>query len=192
MSQDRQPLPAGRMGFGPGQLWVSRGKSATAAQAADQAVALGFSLRRERADQPEVQALIAALDAYQHELYPAANNHLMPIAALMQPQVRLLVVRDAQQRAVGCGAVVLLEEYAELKRMMVAPERRDQGLGILLVSALQKEALASGRHLLRLETGVRQPAAQRLYERMGFERCGPFGEYRADPFSIFMEKLLTS
>jgi len=190
MSQDRLPLPSGRMGFAPGQLWVSRGKAATAAQSA--ALLAAYSLRRERADQPEVQALSDALDAYQKELYPAANKHRLPIAALVQPQVRLLVVRDAQQRAVGCGAVVLHEDHAELKRMVVAPPQRGLGLGSLLVSALQKEALSAGRHLLRLQAGVRQPAAQRLYERMGFERCGPFGDYRADPFSVFMEKLLTS
>ncbi|RQO56063.1 GNAT family N-acetyltransferase [Paucibacter sp. KBW04] len=177
------------MGFAPGQLWVSRGRAVAQPSRSETAA---FSIRRERADQPEVQALIAALDAYQNELYPAANNHLLPLTALMQPQVRLLVVRDAQQRAVACGALVLHEDHAELKRMMVAPEQRGLGLGSLLVSALQKEALAAGRHLLRLETGVRQPAAQRLYERMGFERCGPFGNYRADPFSLFMEKLLTS
>ncbi|WP_231512401.1 GNAT family N-acetyltransferase [Paucibacter sp. KBW04] len=190
MSQDRlPPVSTGRMGFAPGQLWVSRGRAVAQPSRSETAA---FSIRRERADQPEVQALIAALDAYQNELYPAANNHLLPLTALMQPQVRLLVVRDAQQRAVACGALVLHEDHAELKRMMVAPEQRGLGLGSLLVSALQKEALAAGRHLLRLETGVRQPAAQRLYERMGFERCGPFGNYRADPFSLFMEKLLTS
>ena len=58
------------------------------------------------------------------------------------------------------------------------------------IDALEREAVRAGRPLLRLETGVRQQAAVQLYERMGFERCGPFGDYRADPFSIFMEKLL--
>lgn len=35
-----------------------------------------------------------------------------------------------------------------------------------------------------------QPEAIALYERAGFVRCAPFGEYRDDPLSIFMEKQL--
>jgi putative acetyltransferase len=147
-------------------------------------------LARERADQPEVRALIAELDAFQSRLYPAASNHLLDMAAMLRPELRLLVVRDAQQRVQGCGAILLREDCAELKRMMVRPEARSQGLGQALIAALEVEAVMAGRPLLRLETGVRQRPAIRLYERMGYRRCGPFADYRPDPFSIYMEKLL--
>jgi putative acetyltransferase len=50
--------------------------------------------------------------------------------------------------------------------------------------------LNEGLATLRLETGVKQQPAIRLYEAAGFRRCGPFGSYRDDPLSIFMEKLL--
>jgi putative acetyltransferase len=40
---------------------------------------------------------------------------------------------------------------------------------------------------LRLETGISQLEALGLYERAGFRRRGPFGEYREDPLSFFME-----
>ena len=43
---------------------------------------------------------------------------------------------------------------------------------------------------LRLETGIKQDAAIRLYESAGFRRRGPFGSYRDDPLSVFMEKPL--
>ena len=43
---------------------------------------------------------------------------------------------------------------------------------------------------LRLETGIKQDAAIRLYESAGFHRRGPFGSYRDDPLSVFMEKPL--
>jgi putative acetyltransferase len=39
-----------------------------------------------------------------------------------------------------------------------------------------------------LETGIRQPEALGLYERLGFVRRGPFGDYAEDPLSVFMEK----
>lgn len=35
-----------------------------------------------------------------------------------------------------------------------------------------------------------QPDAIRPYERAGFARCERFGDYRADPLSLFMEKSL--
>jgi len=46
--------------------------------------------------------------------------------------------------------------------------------------------------LLRLETGIHQPAALGLYERSGFRLIPPFGEYREDPLSRFYEKRLVS
>lgn len=32
------------------------------------------------------------------------------------------------------------------------------------------------------------PEALVLYERMGYQRRGPFGDYPNDPFSVFMQK----
>jgi len=43
---------------------------------------------------------------------------------------------------------------------------------------------------LRLETGIHQKEAIRLYERYGFVRRPPFGEYRVDPLSLYFEKIL--
>ena len=45
-----------------------------------------------------------------------------------------------------------------------------------------------GVPLLRLETGIYQTAAIRLYERYGFARIPPFGPYFADPVSLCYEK----
>jgi putative acetyltransferase len=41
-----------------------------------------------------------------------------------------------------------------------------------------------------LETGPDQPEALGLYERYGFARRGPYGDYPDDPLSVFMEKRL--
>ena len=53
---------------------------------------------------------------------------------------------------------------------------------------------ARGLRSLWIETGSApafQPAL-RLYESAGFRRCGPFGDYREDPFSVFMTRELSS
>ncbi|CCE05871.1 IAA acetyltransferase (fragment) [Bradyrhizobium sp. STM 3843] len=43
---------------------------------------------------------------------------------------------------------------------------------------------------MRLETGIRQPAAIELYRSAGYVETQPFGSYELDPLSIFMEKKL--
>jgi hypothetical protein len=43
---------------------------------------------------------------------------------------------------------------------------------------------------LMLETGPLQDRALALYERCGYRRRPPFGDYADDPFSVFMEKPL--
>jgi putative acetyltransferase len=45
---------------------------------------------------------------------------------------------------------------------------------------------------LSLETGASEPflPARRLYAKFGFEYCGPFADYRLDPYSVFMTRAL--
>lgn len=144
----------------------------------------------ESPDQPEVLALIAELDAYQASLYPPESCYLLDLASLMQPQVRFAVARDDAGQVVGCGAVVLREGYGELKRMMVHPRARGQGTGRAVLAMLEAAAAAAGRTGMKLETGPLQPEALALYERCGYARCGPFGDYPDDPWSVFMDKTL--
>ncbi len=148
------------------------------------------SITFESADQPEVIALIAELDAYQDTLYPPESRHALDLVSLNQPNVLFAVARDAAGQAVGCGAVVLSPEFGELKRMFVSPRARGQGLAQRLMARLEAEAASRGCGLLALETGPFQPEALGLYSRCGFERCGPFGGYADDPLSVFMHKTI--
>ncbi|MCS0582663.1 GNAT family N-acetyltransferase [Massilia pinisoli] len=141
----------------------------------------------ETPDQPEVRDMLARLDAYCAALYPAESNHLPDVASLMQGDVLFLVARDVDGAAVGCAALVNKHEYGEIKRMFVDERRRGMGTGRKLVEHLVMFARMSGLSVLRLETGIHQPEAIGLYERMGFERRTPFGDYREDPLSLFME-----
>jgi putative acetyltransferase len=134
-----------------------------------------------------VRALIEELDAYQQALYPPESNHLVPVDALRRPDVVFLVAQLASE-VVGCGALVDQRgEYGELKRMYVRPSSRGMGVGAALLAALVAQARWRGLRLLRLETGIAQPEALRLYERAGFQRRGPFGAYRDDPLCLFLE-----
>ena len=134
--------------------------------------------------------MLARLDAYCAALYPAESNHLMDIASLMQGDVLFLVARDVDGAAVGCAALVNKQHYGEVKRMFVDERRRGLGTGRKLLEHLVMFARMSGLSVLRLETGIHQPEAIGLYERLGFARRAPFGEYRDDPLSLFMEMRL--
>jgi len=131
--------------------------------------------------------MLARLDAYCAALYPAESNYLMDIASLMQGDVLFLVARDVDGAAVGCAALVNKQEYGEVKRMFVDERKRGLGTGRKLLEHLVMFARMSGLSVLRLETGIHQPEAIGLYERLGFERRAPFGDYREDPLSLFME-----
>jgi putative acetyltransferase len=147
-------------------------------------------INAETPDQPEVRDMLARLDAYCAALYPAESNHLMDIASLLQGDVLFLVARDVDGGTVGCAALVNRQAYGEVKRMFVDERRRGLGTGSKLLEHLVMFARMSGLSMLRLETGIHQPEAIGLYERAGFERCAPFGDYREDPLSLFMEKRL--
>jgi putative acetyltransferase len=151
-------------------------------------------INTESPDQPEVRSMLARLDAYCASLYPAESNHLMDIDSLLQGDVLFLVARDVDGAAVGCAALVNRaaqgEHYGEIKRMFVDEAKRGLGTGRQLLEHIGMFAAMCGLRTLKLETGIHQPEALALYERFGFVRCEPFGEYRADPLSVFMEKRL--
>jgi putative acetyltransferase len=139
---------------------------------------------------PDARELIERLDKLMTGLYPAESNHLLPVEALRQPNVTFLTA-SVNGEVAGCGAFVNQGgEYAEIKRMFVLPEFRGLKLGRRILEELESRARAAGLALARLETGIHQPEALLLYERAGYQRRGPFGDYSEDPLSIFMEKKL--
>jgi len=142
----------------------------------------------ETPDQPEIVSLIADLDAYQLTLYPPESVYALDLAALKQPNVLFAVARNADGAALGCGAMVMTPQFAEVKRMYVRPEARGRGLARRMLSLLEQEAARRGSTLYTLETGPSQPEAIALYEQLGYQRCGPYGDYRDDPLSVFMRK----
>ncbi|WP_449542871.1 GNAT family N-acetyltransferase [Enterobacter ludwigii] len=150
-----------------------------------------YSIIAESAHHPDILHLIAALDRYQSELYPAESNHLLDLTELPTASLILMIIRDRQLHAVGCGAVVLNGDgTGEMKRVYIDPAHRGQHLGEMLLAALEDEALSRHCHTLRLETGIRQHAAVRLYEQCGYEQRPAFPPYVDDPLSLFMEKAL--
>lgn len=149
------------------------------------------TITAERPDTPDAIALITELEATLDPLYPKESRHGFSIERLLTEDVPFFVLRS-EGIAAGCGGVKLFgTAYGEIKRMYVRPQFRGQGFARLILNHLSDYAQAKGVTLLRLETGIHQQEAISLYERMGFYRIPPFGEYKEDPLSLFYEKSLT-
>jgi putative acetyltransferase len=146
------------------------------------------SIIEERPDSPAASALIDELESHLASLYPSESRHGYSVDKLLREGVAFFVVRD-EGAAAGCGGIQLHgTDYGELKRMYVRPQSRGRGLGKMVLNRLTDYARERGVGVLRLETGIYQQEAIGLYEQSGFQRVPPFGEYKEDPLSVFMEK----
>ncbi|MET0355132.1 MAG: GNAT family N-acetyltransferase [Cellvibrio sp.] len=145
----------------------------------------------ESPNQPDVILLIKELDAYQDTLYPAEARYALDLTTLEQNNVLFVVARNSTGEAIGCGALVLGEHAAELKRMFVRPLCRGQGIAARVLVKLEIEAVKRDCRLVQLETGPFQPEALAFYEKHGFQVRGAFGDYPEHPLSVFMEKKLS-
>lgn len=137
--------------------------------------------------EPAVSAMIDELDAYQNELYPAESNHLDSRETLSEPTCKFLgAFREGE--LVGIGSAKMFSEFGELKRFFVPHNMRGQGVAELMIASLEFWLHQNGIHRSLLETGIHQHAAIRFYQKLGYSQVGPFGNYRPDPLSVFMEK----
>jgi len=144
----------------------------------------------ELPDTADASALIEELESHLASLYPSPSRHGYSVEQLIREAVAFFLIREHGLPA-GCGGLRIVgREYGEVKRMYVRPQFRGRGLAKLLLDHLTDHARASGLGLLRLETGIHQHAAIALYEREGFRRIPPFGEYEEDPLTRCYEKRL--
>ncbi|MBN1920937.1 MAG: GNAT family N-acetyltransferase [Anaerolineae bacterium] len=104
---------------------------------------------------------------------------------------RLFVLREGETLV---AAVTLLETddldneplgWRDLRscvpvRLCVAPERQGQHIGELLMRHLMDYAKAQGYESMRLLAAVTNPAANRLYTRMGFSCLGQVHMYEEE------------
>lgn len=140
--------------------------------------------------QDAVARLLAEADARSAALYPAESRHGLPAKALAQLGVRFFVARLAGE-AVGCGGYLPTGGgIGEVKRLFVVATARGQGIGRALMDRIEVAARQDGIACLQLETGIQSAEALGLYRRLGYGERGPFGPYRPDPLSVFLEKRL--
>ncbi len=152
---------------------------------------MGVVIAVETPLQDDVRTMIAELNATLHALTPPEFCFHMTVEQMAEPATTLLVARQ-DGMAVGCGALKRHDAATgEVKRMYTRPAARGHGIGGTILSRIEALALATGLRQLVLETGDRNPAAWRIYERAGFARCGTVLDYPDNPYSVFYTKVIT-
>ena len=141
-------------------------------------------------DDPRVVALLHTHVTRARAETARGSAHALDLAGLRAPEVTFWSVWE-EDTVLGVGALKQLSpDHGEVKSMHTAEAARGRGVGSAMLRQIMTVARERGMSRLSLETGSWPyfASARALYARHGFVECGPFGEYRLDPNSVFMTR----
>jgi GNAT superfamily N-acetyltransferase len=107
------------------------------------------------------------------------------VAAGVGRRERILVVAEnAAGRIIGTVQIIFAQvenqpHRADVAKMLVHPRARRHGVGAALLAAAEGAAAIAGKTLLVLDTASGD--AERLYARLGWQRCGVIPGYALLP-----------
>ncbi len=129
-----------------------------------------------------LNADLAKRDGEDHAFY-AQYNQL--------DSIKHVLVLYLDDQAVACGAIKPYDAYAmEVKRMFTHANARGKGLATMVLVELEKWTAELGYQKCKLETGIRQPEAIRLYEKNGYQMIPNYGQYADVQNSRCFEKVV--
>ena len=123
--------------------------------------------------------------SFMHPLpLPKAVEFWRRVADDVQSGARALLVADDAGTIVGTVQLVLAQpenqpHRADLSKMLVRRRDRRRGIGAALMKGAEDVARACGKSLLVLDTASGD--AERLYARLGWQRCGVIPGYALLP-----------
>ncbi|WP_414827891.1 GNAT family N-acetyltransferase [Alteromonas sp. H39] len=123
---------------------------------------------------------------------PAESIHAITPEQLRHPSLSFWSARS-DIKVVGCGALKhYSDDSGEVKSMKTDPGYIRQGIAGSILTMIIDEARKRNYASISLETGTHEAfhPAIALYKRFGFDECGPFGDYRLDPYSCFFRLAL--
>ncbi len=162
--------------------------------------ALPYVVERMRAsDIPEVMRIEYqsfstpwTSSAYAYELRHNRNAHYFVVRAREQAEEgrarrgwgwrmrHFLRTGRPRPSVLGYGGFWFIAGEAHISTIAVDPRMRRRGLGELLLVRMIEEAMHLNAEFITLEVRVSNQAAQRLYEKYGFERVGRRRGYYSD------------
>lgn len=119
---------------------------------------------------------------------PPESIHALDLAALRTSDIKFWTAWD-NGNLLGCAALKQLDrQHGEIKSMRTTSDHLGKGVATALLIHIIRESRMRSYTRLSLETGsgAAFTPAHKLYEKFGFEYCGPFSDYEPDSFSRFM------
>jgi len=137
---------------------------------------------------PAIHALLDEHLQNMYQLSPPESIHALNLEKLRAPEITFWTAWE-NGVLLGCGALKeLTPTHGEIKSMRTPLAHRRKGAGRAILAHIIEVAKERAYERLSLETGRAEAfkAAHSLYESAGFSYCGPFGDYKEDPNSVFM------
>lgn len=149
-----------------------------------------MQIRIDDLTSPEIAELLNEHLTDMYASSPPESVHALDLSKLRKPEITFWSAWD-NNNLLGCGALKELDPtQGEIKSMRSANRFRGMGVGKKMLEHILAVAKERNYRRLSLETGTVDffLPARKLYERYGFEYCGPFADYQEDPYSAFMTK----
>jgi len=146
-----------------------------------------FDISRVNQHHPGFQKLVQLLDA---ELaIRDGDDHAFFAQFNKSDHLNQVIVILAQNEPVACGALKKYDDSrAEIKRMYTKESHRKRGLASTILQELETWARELGYQECILETGLNQPEAIALYEKIGYQRMEPYAPYEESELSVCFRK----
>ena len=100
---------------------------------------------------------------------------------IIDPDTPTLVACDAKHKLAGFAMLRILGDDVELMTIAVDPKFRGKGLGNALLKACFEDLLMTPVKRMVLEVAADNPAAIKLYQKLGFEKISERKGYYARP-----------
>ncbi len=98
----------------------------------------------------------------------------------LKNKIAVWLVEELNNQVVGYAGIWVVAVEAQVMRVAVKEELRNQGLGLVLTRALIQKAWDAGAEAVTLEVRESNVAAQKVYERCGFVSEGVRPNYYED------------
>jgi putative acetyltransferase len=141
---------------------------------------------------PEVKKILTEHLEDMFAASPPECVFALDLDGLKKPNITFWTVWEDKQ-LLGCGALKTLDEtHAEIKSMRTTSAARNKGVASTLLHHILEAAKKKGLNKISLETGSQDffAPARKLYAKHDFIECGPFADYKLDPYSVFMTRSL--
>ncbi|KRT17662.1 GNAT family acetyltransferase [Pedobacter ginsenosidimutans] len=150
-----------------------------------------LTLIRTDSDNADFRTLVSLLD--QDLAVRDGDDHAFYAQFNKVDTIKEVVVAFQDGTPAGCGAIKPFSATeAEVKRMFVHPDYRNQGIAAKILNELEYRATEMGFSACVLETGKKQPEAIALYQKVGYHITPNYGQYIGVDNGVCMSKPLNA